>query len=366
MEIAPTPKGFSPGIRLSGAVSVLKHGSDVQALVVGKQGSNRYVLQIAGHRLTAHSSLNLQLGQALRARVDAQAGTVYLRVQNEQSHSLRVFLQQQGLPVDKSAEAVVRSFVRSGLPLDPAEIRQARALLQRVRTPAERSARLVAILWDKGARPSEDFVHSLFSAVEGEPSDSGTEGRRQDSGRHSYGNPHRHDDNPGDGAESGAHEGQDPEKQDSHKQGEEDAYEEDEEVSSTEAVTPLQLFNALKGREGRWLVVPFALQGSEESYRGSLRLFLDGTSGEYRIAVCTVREERVSFDIAWNRGAAVAHLYPRDEQSEQRVAAEVEELERRLAPFGIAEVRVHESTEFFDGFSTDEAADIIPRIDERA
>ena len=359
MEIAPTPKGFSPGIRLSGAVSVLKHGSDVQALVVGKQGSNRYVLQIAGHRLTAHSSLNLQLGQALRARVDAQAGTVYLRVQNEQSHSLRVFLQQQGLPVDKSAEAVVRSFVRSGLPLDPAEIRQARALLQRVRTPAERSARLVAILWDKGARPSEDFVHSLFSAVEGEPSDTGSEGRRQDPGRHSH-------ENPSDDADGGAHEGQEPEKQDPDKQGEEDGDEEDEEVSSSEAVTPLQLFNALKGREGRWLVVPFALQGSEESYRGSLRLFLDGTSGEYRIAVCTVREERVSFDIAWNRGAALAHLYPRDEQSERRVTAEVKELERRLAPFGIAEVRVHESTEFFDGFSTDEAADIIPRIDERA
>lgn len=141
-----------------------------------------------------------------------------------------------GRPLPDGSDVLVRAFLRSGLPIDPARLAVARRVALRPgNVESSRVARVVALLEEKGLLDSSlvaDRVVRLFT-----PEDSG---EKSDTGRQNDQKTLDGSDEPGD---SGAAE----------------LVREDVEHSfqgTQQAGDPLQLFNHRRGRGSHWILVP--------------------------------------------------------------------------------------------------------------
>ena len=164
-------------IRLqAGGALGLRTGELVSVQVLNRLEGARWAVGIRGRVLPASAELPLTAGARLLARASREGGRLVLRVLDRPLPALRELALREGLPADKATEQILAAFLAAGLKVQPGSVRQVRQLLERLRLPPQRFARLAVQLLEKNidlASPGVDALMSILGYGEG------TGGRRE-------------------------------------------------------------------------------------------------------------------------------------------------------------------------------------------
>jgi hypothetical protein len=255
-------------IRLQAAGALgLRTGELVSVQVLNRLAGDRWAVGIRGRVLPASAKLPLTAGSRLLARAGREGGRLVLRVLDRPLPALRELALREGLPADKATEQILAAFLASGLKVQPGAVRQVRQLLDRLRLPAQRFARLAVHLLEKNidlASPGVDALLALLGYGEGA-------GRRKGGERRG---------GPAPGAPEA--EGELRRRLEGSPGGEE---------------SPLPLYNHLRGAAEQWVVVPYRFG----ELSGTIRLLCGPAGAPARRLVLTSGAEggeRWSFVLA--------------------------------------------------------------------
>ncbi len=240
---------------------VLRSGDFVSVQVLRHLSGNRWAVAVAGKVLAAESGLSLKPGQRLRAVVQAAGGRIVLRLTEGEDNPVRGLLLREGIQADAAAERITAALLRTGLTVRPATVKQLRRVLERLRLPPRRFARVLAILLEKGIDPDSPGVERLVAVLGGEEGGADSESRRR--GRRKRESPR----------EVAA------------------ALRRQSLRADEGSAGPLPLFNHLRGGEESWMVVPFAMLGGLHGTLRFLWSYAAGAAGkpELRRLVVVVR-----------------------------------------------------------------------------
>ncbi|MFW5776757.1 MAG: hypothetical protein ACOCZB_05665 [Spirochaetota bacterium] len=389
MKVGPFPNGQFPShFNRTGSFS-LRAGQTVRLLVEGRRG-DALLVRIGTRVLTARVQGDVRPGGVYRAEVVSTGRTLVLRTLERPAERLDAgaLARSHGLPSGPESEAVIRSFVRSGLPLQAERLALA---LRRVRssprlTVAER-ARLAAVLEDKGLLDANAaWDRAVVGAGGGSSHDErgGTDERGRDAGEHNEpdrrGSDDRHDSDSSDPAPDAP--GNSPQEPAIGAADVEAAFR-----AGPEADDLLQLVNHRAGRDDTWVMVPLEF-GPGVDLSASVRMRLrhptgaaaTGGSGATGAAASGAQPYFLEavLDVRSAGGRWTFAIHPTGGSLRVNVLAEPtapdgtydappwSELARRLARLGIDFDHGLMSKDSNDGFSTEESAAIIESIDSRA
>ena len=164
--------GFIQSLGTGFTASTIKPGAVVSFTAVEQLSPNSWIIQIQGQKLKVQSSISLALGEHLRARVILQEGKMLLKLLDSGS-PVKSLADRLGLPRSEASGQIIRSFVEQGLPLREEMLRGALLLYEQVKNRDPRSARLIALLFDKGifvnAKQFEKFQQLLWETPNSHP-----------------------------------------------------------------------------------------------------------------------------------------------------------------------------------------------------
>ena len=313
------------------------------------------MLGIGGRVIAATSERNLSPGMTFQAQVRIEGGTVLLQPYEHlgaQEGALR-FLGAEGLPRDELSVTILRALLRSGMPLDPGQIRNAHAFFKNRESISPRMVRAYLLMQQKGLSPSEDGLDRFIDALDGYG------GRRDGAGDG--------------GAHGGAHDDADR-RRGGQKKGESQPTKSEETVREIverreeEADDLIHAFNHLRGEGGHWIVVPFSVDtGDGQSYRGSIRVHFSGDRPTFDRASVSAEGERGRWEFELVRGGGESGggtrvFYPAGEAPPADLLADLTE---RVGTLGFGSVDAEPGGDF-DGFSTGGSTDILRGIDTEA
>ncbi len=251
----------------------VKPGSHISFTVQRRLGDQSWVVKMLGREVRVVSDLQLQVGARLRATVEFESGKLLLKI-DHQSHAIKTLLQHSSLADTPQNRALLQAFMAQGLPIREAELKSARTLFSQLETQNTQTARLVALLVDKGLLLSAEQFRRLQSWVWGQEysEQRGGQPEQQHSEQH-----------------SGQHSGQQGQQQRSHQETRESRLSkivtEDvkEQLQSTSAdASLLHLFNHRQARHDNWIIIPINFQSDDT---GVLRLQLSsmGKPGRFTL-----------------------------------------------------------------------------------
>lgn len=341
--------------------------------VEGRRGDALFV-RIGTRLLQARVQGDVRPGGVYRAEVLSTGRTLVLRTLERPAERLDLpaLVRAHSLPPGADSEAVVRAFIRSGLPLQAERLALA---LRRVRSSqrlsvAER-ARLAAVLEDKGLLDAQEAWSRAIVGSGGGMADEerGGPGRHDTPGGKRDGDGGEQDG--GDAAAGESDEASAPEEQVGSGEVRE-AFR-----AGSEAGDVLQLVNHRSGRDGAWILVPIEFSGDVDlsaSVRMRLRhpsaAHASGEQPRFLEAVLDVRSEgrRWTFAIHPAGESLRVNLLAAPENASGGSDGEPpwNELSDRLQRIGIDFDTALMSKDSNDGFSTEESPDIIQSIDSRA
>ncbi|MFO7848652.1 MAG: hypothetical protein R6V67_01720 [Spirochaetia bacterium] len=233
----------------------LKPGSTVVFTVKGQNSNGSWTLLLGGKELTVRSEAALIPGERMRARVSVQGGRVYLRLMDADKLA-RHALSELRLPVTADYKNIVDSLIKTGLPLKEELITGLMRQYDSLSRQDFVSARILAVLFDKGLSFSSEDIESLIRAVGG-PLEEREENRRRRREKERDGS-----------QEDGGKE---------KKNGLPNSTEIRRQVERSEGDGGvLPLFNHIKGSHEHWVVVPFSITGRED--KAVLRFCIDDGS----------------------------------------------------------------------------------------
>ncbi len=254
--------------------SAIKPGAVVSFTAVEQLSQNSWIIRIQGQNLKVQSSVSLSLGEQLRAKVTLHEGRMLLKLMDPAS-PLKSIAERLGLPQGEAAAQIIESFVEQGLPLREEMLRRALLLFEQLKSRDPRSARLIALLLDKGifisAKQFEKFQQLLWEIPN--PSPESLEDRKK-RGRDTH------------------HE-RDRQNEDRRKQQEKEGLSRSirRQVHRRENDgNLLQLFNHMEAAHDNWIVVPLefdSLAVPHAPRRGVLRLHT-GPGGTADMCACTI------------------------------------------------------------------------------
>ncbi len=267
----------------------VKPGSHVSFTVQRKIGEQSWVVRMLGRELRVISDLQLHIGDRLRATVQFESGKLLLKIDQE-FHALNTILQNSSLGDTPENRALIQAFIAQGLPIREAELTAARKLFLQLESQDTQTARLVALLQDKGLLLTAEQFRRLQSYVWGEEQPGGQEGRQQSR----QGGQEQHqgqDDGQSKGREhSGQHFGQ--QNGDQQRSGQEtrknrlsksvtEDVKEQLRLKSTDGRL-LHLFNHRQAAHDNWIIIPINFQGEDT---GVLRLQVSrlGQTGRFTL-----------------------------------------------------------------------------------
>ncbi len=315
---------------------------------VGAGGS--VVLRLGGRRVLATTQFPLRKGEWYIVRPQKIAGRLSLRLESQVSRAVMSpeIARSAGMPDNAISEAIVRAFLRTGLPLLPDHLqrvyRRVLSASKGQRRDAKELARLEALAERKGLFFDDDLWELIGSLG----------GRGQSDG----------------GGDTGA-DARSREKGDGFgRSGEPN--ESDVRAAfrlSAEADHPIQLFNHVVGEGDHWVIIPIEVPGTD--LQASLRIRIprgyalgtDRSLPSVREAVLVVTNggSRWLFGLRpTGTGLRVVHLSQSEAKGE---ISGLGELAARLSDLGI---RFDEATLLpwsDDGFSQSDGLDIMTSVD---
>lgn len=140
----------------------LRVGELVSVQVLDRLAGGRWMIGIQGRVLPASSGLPLEAGSRLLARVNRAAGSWVLAVLDRPTSALRDLAVREGLPADKATERILAAFLASGLKVQPGEVRRVHEVLQRLKLPPQRFARLAVQLLEKNIDLASPGIAALL------------------------------------------------------------------------------------------------------------------------------------------------------------------------------------------------------------
>jgi len=250
--------GFIKAINTGFITHSVKPGSVISFTVLEKLSEGVWIVDIRGKKIKVQSSISLIVGKKLEAKVLMKDGKLFLRILDSRT-PVESAIQKFSLPRNDISKMIIEGFIRQGLPLKEEMLRKAVLLLQDIRPPDQQSARLIALLFDKGLfltrQQFEKFHHLLYDfPVNPQRQAEARRRKQQDSGH------------------EGQKERENRRKKDKNKvrklllqniqtRGREDNL--------------LQLFNHLEAPHNNWIIVPLSFQteiSENAPDRGVLRL----------------------------------------------------------------------------------------------
>lgn len=387
VKVGPFPSDHFPSRSQTASSSSLRSGQVVRLVVEGRRG-DALLVRIGSRLFSARVQGDVRPGGSYRAEVVGTGRTLVLRTLGRPAERFDVgaLVRAHSLPPGTDSEAVVRAFVRSGLPLQAERLALA---LRRVRSTerlsvAER-ARLAAVLEDKGLLDvREAWDRAIVGAGGGSPEDGGHE-RGGDGRDERPRSGERHEDR-GEGETDPGGEGGGEREIDGDPGDAPDPAVSAEDVrdafrTADEPDDMLQLVNHRAGREDAWVLVPIEF-GGDVDLSASVRMRLRHPSGEgsaagrprFLEAVLDVRScgRRWTFAIHPSGDSLRVNVLGGPEgggeatRGDRGEAVRWSELAERLARIGIDFDHSPMSKDSNDGFSTEDSAAIIQSIDSRA
>jgi len=313
----------SISIRLQGAGGIdLRAGELVSVQVLNRLAGARWAVGIQGRVLPAFAELPLTAGSRLLARASREGGRLVLKVLDRPDSALRELALREGLPAEKATEQILAAFLAAGLKVQPGAVRQVRQLLERLRLPPQRFARLAVQLLEKNidlASPGVDALLPLLGFGE-------ETGRRREGGRR--------------GGQAGG------------------SAEAEAELRGSLAgspggeESPLPLYNHLRGASEHWVVIPFRYG----ELAGTIRL-LHGPAGtparRLVLIAASPRGGRWSFVLSRRQEAEGYELHAFSDRASQPAPSRQrwKALAQKLQNLGVKSDDTIRVDGDFDGFS---------------
>ena len=330
----PVPPAAQGSIQVSARPGLgLRAGDLVTLHVLKRLTDDKWAVGLKGRVLPARTDLDLSPGSTLRARVQSAAGRIVFVLDRGTPPLPADALGRQGIPNTPEMQLIAAALVRSGRAVDPSSVEKVRALLAKTRLEARRGARAAATMLDKGIELSSEGAADLLELLcRGEPG--GRDPRRR------RGRPF-----PRDGREA---------------------------RESLAAAAPpdgptsgLHVYNALRGKNETWIVVPFLYRQGDTDCPGSLRLLVDPFAGRLRRMVVGVQP---SGSAAWHfeftlEGSRRMTVYCDDESSVRSARANLDTLTAKVHNMGIEVSDTVTEGREFDGFSSARGDTVIAAVD---
>lgn len=238
----------------------VKPGSHVSFTVQRRLDDHSWIVRMLGREVRVVSDLQLQVGDRLRATAEFESGKLLLKI-DHQWHAFKTLLQHSALADTPQNRVLLQAFMAQGLPIRESELNAAHKLFSQLETRNAQTARLVALLQDKGLILSAEQFRRLQSWVWGEEY---TDQRGGNSGQ-------QHSEQ-----HSGQHAGQQGQQQRSNQESRKNRLSKNvtedvkEQLQSTcTEGSLLHLFNHRQARHDNWIIIPINFQ-SEDT--GVLRL----------------------------------------------------------------------------------------------
>lgn len=143
----------------------LRPGQTVVVHVIKRLDDGKWAVGVLGRVYPAFSSLALEPGAVLKARVSGLAGKLILTVSDVVPDAVLTALERIGIPRGALAELVARTMARTGLPLLPDTVRALTSLLTRAGMEDRRSARSAVTLVDKRIDPNSPGAEALLKVL---------------------------------------------------------------------------------------------------------------------------------------------------------------------------------------------------------
>jgi len=311
----------------------LRTGDVVTLHVIKRLTADKWAVGLEGRVLPARTDLDLSPGATLRARVQSAAGRVIFVLERGSPSALADALLRAGVADTPETRLVAAALVAGGRPVDPVTVDRVRALLLKSRHEARRGARAAATLLDKGIDLASSGAADLLELIcLAEPG--GRDPRRHKGRRF-----------PRDGGEAKA----------------------DLAATTERPTSGLQVYNALRGRNETWVVVPFVYRDGDAECPGTVKLLIDPYVGRLRRLVVGVRPDgrgtwHFSFDLEGRRRMIV---YADEVPVPGPARANLDRLTAKVHNMGIEVSDTVRDGREFDGFSAAGAETVLAAVDAR-
>ncbi len=318
---------------------------------VGAGGS--VVLRLGGRRVPATTPFPLRKGEWYVVRPQKVAGRLSLRLESQVSRAVMSaeIARSAGMPDDAISEAVVRAFLRTGLPLLPDRLQRVYRRVLSASKGQRRDAKEVARLEALAERKGLFFDDDLWELI-GSFSGRGESDCRDDAGAQARSRAKNDESGrPGEPNESSVRA----------------AFR-----LSAEADHPIQLFNHVVGEGDHWVIVPIEAPGTDLQASLRIRISRGYALGTDRslpavreaILVVTSGDSRWLFGLQPSgTGLRVVLLSQPDERGE---IPGHDDLAARLGDLGIRFDQTTLSPRSDDGFSQSDGLDIMTSVDSSA
>ena len=325
----PSPVGASihlppqPGSALHPGQSVIVH-------VIKLLDAGKWAVGVLGKVYPAASSLALEPGAVLRARVSGSAGRLVLTVSDVVPDAVLTALAGQGIPRGGVEELVARTLARAGLPLLAETINKLKALLTRTGMEDRKSARSAVTLVDKRIDPGSAGAEQLLRVLAF--GDKGGEDTRRYRGRPFP---------------------ETPEEVKKHVQSLAA-----EPGSSSSA---LAAYNHSAGRTQSWVVIPFVFNTGDERLCGTLKILLDAyTSRPLALSLCAAG---VALHLPLQGKRRSLSIYCETSGLARAAERGLDSLRSKFHNMGLEVDDIIKEGNAFDGFTPIEEGEILPSVD---
>jgi hypothetical protein len=287
-------------------------GGLVSVQVLKRLGEGRWSVSVQGRTFPAAAELELAPGMRLLARVSRSGGSILLRILGPAAEA-----------APPKADRVAAAFLASGLQAKPESVQQARRLLERLRLPPQRFARLAAMLLERGIDLDSPGVGALLEDLS-----YGESGSR---GRHSW---------PSSSEELTAQ------------------LQEDLARAADGEAQPLPLFNHLQPAGEQWFVIPYSYGESSGTIR--LRRLPQARQAD-RLVLSTGGPW--SFVLSRRSSGFTLHAFCREQPPSLRARRGWRRVAQKLQNLGVETDDTIRGDDGFDGFSLPWEAGPYQRID---
>ncbi len=315
---------------------------------VGAGGS--VVLRLGGRRVPATTPFPLRKGEWYVVRPQKVAGRLSLRLESQVSRAVMSaeIARSAGMPDDAVSEAIVRAFLRTGLPLLPDRLQRVYRRVLSASKGRHRDAKELARLEALAERKGLFFDDDLWELI------GSFSGRGRSDGR----------------GDAGAHARSMAQSDESGRSGEPN--ESDVRAAfrlSAEADHPIQLFNHVVGEGDHWVIVPIEAPGTDVQASLRIRIPRGYALGTDR-SLPAVREAVLVVTSGGSRwlfglqptGTGLRVVFLSQPDAKGRIPG-LDDLSTRLGDLGIRFDQNTLSPRSDDGFSQTDGLDIMTSVD---